>query len=724
MFRRGLLTAAVLAMGAAAAGLGVAAPAAASGPRKDPTITISVAGTRTAATGNPAGLAGVVFTATGNTDGATGSCTVPTGAAGTCTIAIATATVAQTYTITATTVPAGWFSNPTLGTGSAPLTASNTGTSYFTTGSIGPGASVTFPVALNTSSLTSRGSQLAFSETDKREPTTCGLRVALLFDLSTSIVSPTDNLNAYRAAGRSFVTALEGTPSEIAVYTFGTDAPATSAGTTGNNDTLGLTPVSTAAGADRVRNKITGLTVQGSQYTNWDAGLWQIHASGVRYDAVIVLTDGDPTRYGRPNATALPTPSPGVATRFIDVENGIFSANAVKADPGVSLGHEALLAVGINVPSPASQLNLRAITADGDFTTTDFSGLAGVLNSLAHDQCIGSISVVKQVVPHGGTIDQAASGGAGWEFHSSVQDETHVTDSTGAVTFETGDSTTPTTITETPESGYTSLPQHTRCVNTVTGDEVPVTDVAAHRFTVTPDPDGIISCVVYNEAPLPRIEIVKSAFPTEYGAAGEQITFTYTVTNRGQETLHDVTVTDNKIHVPIVCEHTTLVPGQSTTCKAIYTITEDDLEAGHVTNVATATGRPPIGPEVSDQDSKTEDVIFRPGIEIQKTAFPTEYAVPGEVITYSYQVVNTGNRTLHDMTVTDSRLGLVSCPRTTLAPGETMTCRGTYITTAADVAAGAVTNVAIATGRPPTGPAVEDRDLAIILALPLVPVTG
>jgi hypothetical protein len=64
-----------------------------------------------------------------------------------------------------------------------------------------------------------------------------------------------------------------------------------------------------------------------------------------------------------------------------------------------------------------------------------------------------------------------------------------------------------------------------------------------------------------------------------------------------------------------------------------------------------------------------------PRIEIVKSAFPTEYAVPGEQITCTYTVVNTGNRTLHDI-------------------------------------------------RPPTGPPVSYRDQAIIVALPVVPVTG
>lgn len=238
--KSGIPAIAALAVGVALAGAGLIGSTALSAPRlTDPTITIAAGGNRTAATGNPAGLAGVTFTATGNTDGATGTCT--TDGSGTCTISITTAAT-QTYTITPTGLPSGWFDNPVLGTGPSSSVAATT-YDTITTASLGPGGSATVPVPLNTSSTASRGSQVAFSHPDEIEPTTCGLRVALLFDLSSSIVTPTNHLPQYLAVGQSFVTALQGTPSEVAVYTFGTDAPATSAPGTSNNATLPPTPV-------------------------------------------------------------------------------------------------------------------------------------------------------------------------------------------------------------------------------------------------------------------------------------------------------------------------------------------------------------------------------------------------------------------------------------------------------------------------------------------------
>ena len=43
------------------------------------------------------------------------------------------------------------------------------------------------------------------------------------------------------------------------------------------------------------------------------------------FDVAVVITDGNPTFYGAGEG-------PGSRTRFREVENGIFSANAIKAE--------------------------------------------------------------------------------------------------------------------------------------------------------------------------------------------------------------------------------------------------------------------------------------------------------------------------------------------------------------------------------------------------------
>ena len=65
------------------------------------------------------------------------------------------------------------------------------------------------------------------------------------------------------------------------------------------------------------------------------------------------------------------------------------------------------------------------------------------------------------------------------------------------------------------------------------------------------------------------------------------------------------------------------------------------------------------------------------------------------MITYSYVVTNTGNVALTNVTVNDPMAGLsaIDCGGNsnvipTLAPGASVTCTATYVTTQADVTAG------------------------------------
>ncbi len=79
----------------------------------------------------------------------------------------------------------------------------------------------------------------------------------------------------------------------------------------------------------------------------------------------------------------------------------------------------------------------------------------------------------------------------------------------------------------------------------------------------------------------------------------------------------------------------------------------------------------------------------------------------GDQISYSFAITNTGSVTLNSVRVSDNRVGAVSCPVTTLAPGASTTCTATYTLTQADVDAGTVTNTATATATSPGGTAVS-----------------
>ena len=206
----------------------------------------------------------------------------------------------------------------------------------------------------------------------------------------------------------------------------------------------------------------------------------------------------------------------------------------------------------------------------------------------------------------------------------------------------------------------------------------------------------------------PAISIDKQA--TVLGnSAGSSIRYFFVMLNTGNVTLTNVGVTDPKVGT-VTCVVTTIAPGVTTTCTRIYTLTQADVDAGTVTNTATATGTPPAGPVVTATDTNTATITRTPAITLDKQSGTPSGATAGSTIAYSFVVTNSGNVTLNPISVTDPKVGAVTCPVTTLAPNATTTCTKGYTLTQADVNAGTVNNTATASGTPPTGAAVTATD--------------
>ncbi|WP_344918785.1 beta strand repeat-containing protein [Streptosporangium oxazolinicum] len=256
-------------------------------------------------------------------------------------------------------------------------------------------------------------------------------------------------------------------------------------------------------------------------------------------------------------------------------------------------------------------------------------------------------------------------------------------------------------------------------VNTAVASGTPPTGPA-----VTSAPSTVTIAVV----PAPGVALLKTASPSTVTAAGQTVTYSYLVTNTGNTTLTGVSATDTAFSgsgVPpvITCPVTTLAPQASTTCTGTYVTTQADIDAGSVVNAAAASGTPPTGPAVTSASSTaTITAIPAPSLALLKTASPSTVAAAGRTVTYSFLVTNTGNATLTGVSAVDTAFSgsgtppVVTCPVTTLAPQASTTCTGTYVTTQADVDAGSVVNTAVASGTPPTGPAVTSAPSTVTIA--------
>src|SRR5207249_855672 len=141
-----------------------------------------------------------------------------------------------------------------------------------------------------------------------------------------------------------------------------------------------------------------------------------------------------------------------------------------------------------------------------------------------------------------------------------------------------------------------------------------------------------------------------------------------------------------------------LAPGASTSCTATHTITQADLDAGSITNTATASTTFNNKTVTSAPASATVAATQNAALSLKKTASPTTYSAVGNVITYTYTLTNSGNATLPGpFIITDNKLGTISpCGSGPLAPGASTTCTATHTITQADLDAGSITNIAIA----------------------------
>ncbi|MGG5257805.1 DUF7507 domain-containing protein [Phycicoccus avicenniae] len=210
-------------------------------------------------------------------------------------------------------------------------------------------------------------------------------------------------------------------------------------------------------------------------------------------------------------------------------------------------------------------------------------------------------------------------------------------------------------------------------------------------------------------------------------SAGDRITYGFSVRNTGTTTLTNVTVTDAKLGVSGAACVATLAPGATATCSTVvaYPITQADVDAGSVTNTASATATPPSGAAPTASSSTTTPVTTVAAISLTKTAGAVADTNgsgrqdAGDRVTYSFTVTNTSNVTLGNVTVTDAKLGPVTCVRTTLTPGQSTTCSAAaYVLTQADLDAGRVDNTASVSGTTPGGGTATATAAAVVTLVP------
>jgi len=191
---------------------------------------------------------------------------------------------------------------------------------------------------------------------------------------------------------------------------------------------------------------------------------------------------------------------------------------------------------------------------------------------------------------------------------------------------------------------------------------------------------------------------------------GDQVTYTYTVSNTGNVTLSSLTLSDDKIGA-ITPAKTSLAAGETTTGTATYTVLEGDLP-GPLTNIVTVTATDSQNQPVTTTATATVTLTYTASMSVAKVPSSTTAAV-GEQVTYTYTVENTGNVTLSGLTLSDDKIGTITPAKTSLASGETTTGTATYTVLEGDLP-GPLTNIVTVTATDSQNQAVTTTATATV----------
>lgn len=452
--------------------------------------------------------------------------------------------------VTQVSAPEGWFMNTSLRTGGG-----DGGSSFATPYQFRLKSSLVANVTYrSTTTGTANGFMISSSSdrTDGSEtrnasggiwqqsrnnptlPAQCGLDVALVLDFSGSVENA-GQVGNLKAAATTITNSLVGTQSRAALFSFSTASPA--AGTPAKQNYPSLTAVSTQAQANAFTNRWANWTATGG--TNWDRALATVAQASESYNVVVVITDGNPTYYQNQQG-------PGSFNRLREMENAVFSANAVKNNGSRVIA----VGVGSGATNAITGLNLAAISGQTKYNGSNplladyyqeatYAAAANAIRAMALGNCASSVSVTKMIVPNANTgenVNGAVTAPAGWEFTASAASPVAITDpikattgdGTGTVNFPivlpSTQSSATVTLAESQQQGYQLVTQAGKravCTRQDTGAPVAVTNDASSQYGFSVDVPATtgVSCIVYNRAPDERASIALEKYWVINGAA-------------------------------------------------------------------------------------------------------------------------------------------------------------------------------------------------------------
>src|SRR5699024_3307440 len=165
---------------------------------------------------------------------------------------------------------------------------------------------------------------------------------------------------------------------------------------------------------------------------------------------------------------------------------------------------------------------------------------------------------------------------------------------------------------------------------------------------------------------------------------GKDINYTFEFTNTGNLPLKNISLEDDLDVISAITYETlngnpltddikdvVMQPGDTIDATATYKVTQKDFDHGQVVNHAEVVGTPTVpNPDqfggqmnpfddtpVKDDDDAAVPGELEPSISLTKTADKEKVTEVGEEVAYTFEIKNTGNTTLTEVTLNDPMLG-------------------------------------------------------------------
>lgn len=252
-------------------------------------------------------------------------------------------------------------------------------------------------------------------------------------------------------------------------------------------------------------------------------------------------------------------------------------------------------------------------------------------------------------------------------------------------------------------------------------------DVLANETGTVPVSDTAQTTVTRN----PVLALSKTVDATAVSVPGV-LNYEISLTNTGNTSLTEITLDDTMpdgstgtVAGPLVDTGLSAIldVGETWVFTAEYTVTQADVDAGlpltNTVDVATA--------EVGTQsDSATTTVSQTPAISITKSSDDIDFTAIDDTLTYTLEIVNSGNLALSNVVVNDPTADAESLSCTvpmpfSLQPGEQINCSVTRTVVLADISTTSIPNQASVTSTDPSGEVVSALSNTVVIPLLQIP---